>query len=75
MQKVTPYWLKKFLWLKKVKTLYHGHFIRDVNGEEFGTFYEKELQKTNKKEFWVEKVIKRKGDKLYVKLKVYDSSF
>ena len=32
-----------------------------------GTFYEKELQKTNEKEFRVEKVIKRKGDKLYVK--------
>ena len=31
------------------------------------TFYEKELQKTNEKEFRVEKVIKRKGDKLYVK--------
>ena len=27
-------------------------------------FYEKELQKTNQKEFRVEKVIKRKGNKL-----------
>ena len=32
-----------------------------------GTLYEKELQKTNQNEFRVEKVIKRKGDKLYVK--------
>ena len=32
-----------------------------------GTFYEKELQKTNKKRFRVEKIIKKKGDKLYVK--------
>ena len=32
-----------------------------------GTFYEKELQKTNQQEFRIEKVIKRKGDKLYVK--------
>ena len=40
-----------------------------------GTFYEKEFQKTNQKEFRVEKVIKRKGYKLYVKLKGYDSSF
>ena len=32
-----------------------------------GTFYEKELAKKNKKEFRIEKVIKRKGDKLYVK--------
>ena len=38
------------------------------NGEEIiGTFYEKELQKTNQKEFKIEKVIKRKGNKLYVK--------
>ena len=41
----------------------------------FGTFYQKELQKTNQKEFRVEKAIKRKGDKLYVKWKDYDSSF
>ena len=34
-----------------------------------GTFYEKELQKTNQKEFRIEKVLKRKGDKLYVKWK------
>ena len=29
-----------------------------------GSFYEKELQKTNQKEFRIEKVIKRKGNKL-----------
>ena len=47
-----------------------------VKGEEIvGTFYQKELQKKNQKEFRVEKVIKRKGDKLYVKWKGYDSSF
>ena len=34
-----------------------------------------ELQKTNQKEFRKEKVIKRKGDKLYAKWKRYDSSF
>ena len=46
------------------------------NGEEIiGTFYEKELQKTNQKEFKIEKVIKRKGDKLYVKQKGYGNSF
>ena len=44
--------------------------LSDLNGEEIvGTFYEKELQKTNEKEFRVEKVIKRKGDKLYIKWK------
>ena len=40
-----------------------------------GAFYEKELQKTNQKEFRIEKVIKRKGDKLPVKWKGYDDSF
>ena len=42
--------------------------INDLNGEEIvRTFYEKELQKTNQNKFRIEKVIKRKGDKLYVK--------
>ena len=36
-----------------------------------GTFYEKELQKTNQEEFSIEKVIKRKGDKMHVKWKGY----
>ena len=40
-----------------------------------GMFYEKELQKTNVKEFRIEKIIKRKVDKLYVKWKGYDNSF
>ena len=52
------------------------YVISDLKGEEmFRTFYEKELQKTNPKEFKVEKVIKRKDDKLYVKWKAYDNSF
>ena len=50
--------------------------INDLNGEEIiGTFYEEELQKTNKQEFRIEKSIKRKCDKLYVKWKGYDNSF
>ena len=40
-----------------------------------GTLYEKELQKTSQEEFRIEKVIKRKGDKIYVKWKGYNSSF
>ena len=49
--------------------------INDLNGEEIiGTFYEKELQKTNKKEFRIQKV-KRKGDKLYIKWKGYNNSW
>ena len=38
-------------------------------------FYEKELQKTNLKEFRVKRVIIRKGDKLYAIWKGYNSSF
>ena len=43
-------------------------FINYLNGDEIiETFYEKELQKTNKQEFRIEKVVKKKGDKLYLK--------
>ena len=50
--------------------------VSDLNGEEVtGSFYEKELQKTNWKEFTIENVLKRKGDKLYVKWKGYDYPF
>ena len=40
-----------------------------------GTFYKMELQKRNQKEFRVEQVFKRKGDKLYLKWKGYENSF
>ena len=63
--------------IKRVKnTVPLTYVINDWNGEEIvGTFYEKELKKTNQQEFRIEKVIKKKEDKLYVKLKGYDSSF
>ena len=52
------------------------YVINDINGEEIiGTFYEKELQKTNQGEFRIEKVIKEKGNTLYVKWKECDNSF
>ena len=61
--------------IKKIKnTVSWTYVISDLKGEEIvRTFYEKELQKS--KEFRVEKVIKRKVDKLYVKWKGYNSSF
>ena len=44
------------------------YVISNLNGEEiFGSFYEKELQKTNQKEFRIEKILKTKGNKLYIK--------
>ena len=52
------------------------YVINDLNGKEIiGTFYKNELEKTDQKEFKIEKVIWRKGDKLYVKWKGYDNSF
>ena len=55
---------------------FHEYDFNDLNGEEIiATFYGKELKKTNIREFIIEKVIKRKGDKLYVKWKGYDNFF
>ena len=73
----TPNWSEEVFVIKKVKnTVPWTYVINDLNGEEIiGIFYEKELQKTNQKEFRIVKVIKRKDDKLYVKWKGYDSSF
>ena len=65
----TPNWSEEFFVVSKIKNT--GRWtcvINDLNGEEInGTFYEKELQQNNQKEFRIEKVIKRKGGKLYVK--------
>ena len=72
-----PNWTEKVFVIKKVKnTVPWRYVISGLNGEEVvGTFYLKELQKTHQKEFRTEKVIKRKGYKLHVKWKGYDSSF
>ena len=72
----TPNWSEEDSVIKKVKnTVPWTHVINDLNGEEItGIFYKKELQKTNPQELRIEKVMKRKGDKLYVKWKGYDSS-
>ena len=67
----------KYKLIIKVKnTVPWPYVINDLNNDEIiGTFYEKELQKANQKEFRIEKVIKRKAHKLNVKQKGYDSSF
>ena len=71
-----PNWSEEVFVIKKVKnTIPWTYVINDLNSEEIiGTFYEKELQKTSQEEFRIEKVIRRKGDKLYVKWKGYDNS-
>ena len=63
--------------IKQIKnTATWTYVINDLNGEKIiGTFYENELQRTNQQEFRIEKVIKKNGDKLYVKWKGYDNSF
>ena len=68
---------KKHSLKKKIKnTLPWTYVLNDLHGEEIiGTFYANELQKTNQKEFRIEKVLMKKGDKLYVKWKGYDNLF
>ena len=52
------------------------YVISELNGELItGTFYEKELKKTSKEKFRIEKILKRKVDKLYFKWKGYDTRF
>ena len=72
-----PNWSEEVFVIKKVKnTVPWTYVIKDLNGEEIiGTFYEKELQKTNQEEFRIEKAIKRKGNRIYVKWKGYNNSF
>ena len=67
----TPNWSEEVFVISKIKnTVPWTCIVSDLNGEKIsGSFYEKELQKTNQKEFRIEKIIKRKGDKLYVKWK------
>ena len=76
-KRYTPNWSEEVFVVSKMKnTVLSTYVINDLNGEEIiVTFYGKELQKTNQKEFKIEKVIKRKGDQLYVKWKWYDNSF
>ena len=73
----TPNLSEEVFVVSKIKnTVPWTYVINDPNEKEIiGTFSEKELQKTNQQEFRIGKVIRRKGDKLHVKWKVYDSSF
>ena len=68
---------KKFLLLVKLKIQFLGlYIVSDLNGEEItGSFCAKEVQKASQEKFRIEKVLKRKGDELYVKWKGYDNSF
>ena len=72
-----PNWSEEVFISSKIKnSVPWTYIINDLNGEEIvETFYEKKLQKTNQKQFGIEKVLKKKGDNLYVKWKGHDNSF
>ena len=76
-KRYTPNWSEEIFVIKKVKnTVPCIYVINDLNGEKkFQTYFKNELQKTNQKEFGIEKIIKREGDKLYVKWKGYNNLF
>ena len=73
----TPNWLEEVFLVSKIKnTVYWTYVISDLNDDLItGSFYERELQKTNQEKFRIGKALKRIGDKLYVKWKGYDSHF
>ena len=72
-----PNWTEEVFIIKKIKNkVSWTHVVSDLNGAEIvRTFHEEELQKTNQKEFRIQKVIKGNSDKLYIKWKGYDNSF
>ena len=66
---IAPNWSEEFFVVNKIRnTVLWTYVINDLNGEKItGSFYEKELQKTSQEKCRIEKRLKRKGDKLYVK--------
>ena len=73
----TTNWSEEIFVVKNIQnTVPWTYKINDLNGENIvGSFYERELQKTDQKEFRTEKGIKKKGNKSFVKWKGYDNSF
>ena len=73
----TPNWSEEVFIVSKIKnTVLWTYVVSDLNGEEItGRFYEKELQEASQEKCRIEKVLKRKGDKLYVQWKGYDNCF
>ena len=61
--------------IKKFKKLRRGHTLLVVLMEKLERFTKSEFQKTNQKQFKVEKGIMEKSKKLYVKWKGYDHMF
>ena len=60
--------------IKNINVPYY--YLKDLNGEKLdGTFYQEELQKTNLTFYIIEKIIKTKNDKLFVKWRGYSNNF
>ena len=72
-----PNWSEEVFVVSGIKnTVPWTYVVSDLNGVEItGSFYEKELQKASQEKFIIEKVLKRKGDKLHVNWKRYDNCF
>ena len=70
-------WSEEAFVIKKLKIQFHGHMLLMILMVKklLEHFMKKKLQKTNQQKFGIEKVIKRKGNKLYVKWKDYDNLF
>ena len=75
-RRYTQNWSENVFVSKMKNTVPWAYIMSDLNGEKIGgSFYEKELQKTSQEKFRIEKVLKRKAGKLYVKWKGYNNSF
>ena len=63
----TSNWSEELFVIKKVENAFPWTYvITDPKSEKLiGTSFEKELLATNQQEYGIEKVIKKKGDKLY----------
>ena len=72
-----PSWSEEVFAIKQTKNIVPWTYvISELTGEKIvGSFYGKELQKTNQKVFRIEKILKTKGNYLYVKWKGCNNSF
>ena len=71
IKKILNLKLEETFVVSKIKnTVPWTYVVNELNGEEItGSFYESELQKTTQQKSRIEKVLKRKSDKLYIKWK------
>ena len=76
-KRYAPNWSEEVFVVSGIKdTVPWAYIVSDLNGEEItGSFYAKELQKPSQEKFRIEKVLQRKGDRLYAKWKQYNNRF